>query len=179
MAQEEISLDSWKPQTKLGRLVKEGYITSIDEIFQNVYTIKEPEIVDFLLPNLQEEVIDINLVQKQTDAGERSQFKTTIIIGAPGYIGIGEGKNQEIGPAIRATISHAKLNLIPVRRGCGSWECSCEEPHSVPFNVEGKSGSVRIELIPAPQGAGLVAAKTPTTVLTLAGIKDKILNTKC
>ena len=96
MAKEELSFDSWKPKTKLGRLVKEGYITSIDEIYQNVYTIKEAEIVDFLLPNLQEEVIDINLVQKQTDAGERSQFKTTIIIGTPGYIGIGEGKNHTI-----------------------------------------------------------------------------------
>lgn len=178
MAQEEINLESWQPKTKLGRLVKEGYITSIDEIFQNVYTIKEPEVVDLLLPNLQEEVIDINLVQKQTDAGERSQFKTTIIIGAPGYIGIGEGKNQEIGPAIRATISHAKLNLIPVRRGCGSWECDCDEPHSIPFNVEGKSGSVRIELIPAPRGVGLVAAKTPSTVLQLAGIQDVWTRTK-
>ncbi|NVM04305.1 MAG: 30S ribosomal protein S5 [Candidatus Helarchaeota archaeon] len=178
MAKEELSFDSWKPKTKLGRLVKEGYITSIDEIYQNVYTIKEAEIVDFLLPNLQEEVIDINLVQKQTDAGERSQFKTTIIIGTPGYIGIGEGKNQEIGPAIRATISHAKLNLIPVRRGCGSWECACDKPHSIPFNVDGKSGSVRIALMPAPQGVGLVAAKTPTTVLRLAGIQDVWTRTK-
>lgn len=178
MTEEEYKLDSWKPQTRLGRLVKEGYITSMDEIFQNCYTIKEPEIVDFLVPNLQEEVIDINLVQKQTDAGERSQFKTTMVIGAPGFIGFGEGKNQEIGPAIRATIAHAKLNLIPVRRGCGSWECSCNEPHSVPFNVHGKSGSVYIELFPAPKGIGLVAAKTPSIVLQLAGIQDVWTKTK-
>ena len=178
MMEEESILDSWKPQTRLGQMVKEGYITSIDEIFQNCYTIKEAEIVDFLVPNLQEEVIDINLVQKQTDAGERSQFKTTILIGAPGYIGIGEGKNQEIGPAIRATISHAKLNLIPIRRGCGSWECSCQDPHSIPFKVVGKSGSVRIELRPAPRGVGLVAAKTPSIVLQLAGIQDVWTRTK-
>ncbi|MHA1144703.1 MAG: 30S ribosomal protein S5 [Candidatus Helarchaeota archaeon] len=167
-------VEEWKPKTRLGKLVKDGYITSIEEIFQNCMTIKEPEIVDILIPEgLQEEVLDINLVQKQSDAGQKSQFKTTVVIGNEnGYIGIGEAKNMEIGPAIRAAISNAKLNLIPVRRGCGSWECTCGGPHSLPFTVEGKSGSVRLKLFPAPRGLGLVVAKIPAIVLRLAGIKD-------
>ena len=166
-------LEKWIPKTKLGELVKDNYITSIDEIFANLHTIKEPEIVDILLPNLQEEVLDINLVQKQTDAGEKSQFKTTVVVGqGNGYIGIGEAKNVEIGPAIRSAIIQAKLNITPVRRGCGSWECGCSETHSVPFRVSGKAGSVRIELYPAPKGTGLVVAKTPAIVLRLAGIDD-------
>ena len=166
-------LERWSPKTKLGQLVKDNYITSIDEIFANLYTIKEPEIVDILLPNLQEEVLDINLVQKQTDAGEKSQFKTTVVVGqGNGYIGIGDAKNVEIGPAIRAAITQAKLNITPVRRGCGSWECACGDTHSVPYKVTGKAGSVRIELYPAPRGVGLVVAKTPAIVLKLTGITD-------
>ena len=169
----EKSLDDWSPRTRVGKMVKEGYITSIEEIFQSCLTIKEPEIVDLLLPNLQEEVLAINLVQKQTDAGEKSRFRATVAIGnREGYVGIGEGKSVEIGPAIRSAIVHAKLSIIPVRRGCGSWECTCHEPHSLPFTVDGKSGSVRIILKPAPRGAGLVTAKTPRIVLSLAGVED-------
>ncbi len=169
----EKSLDDWVPRTRIGKMVKEGYITSIEEIFQSCLTIREPEIVDLLLPNLQEEVLAINLVQKQTDAGEKSRFRATVAIGnKDGYIGLGEGKSAEIGPAIRVAIIHAKLAIIPVRRGCGSWECTCHEPHSLPYTVKGKAGSIRISLKPAPRGAGLVSAKTPRVVLDLAGIKD-------
>ncbi|MEM0241200.1 MAG: hypothetical protein QXZ45_05490 [Candidatus Nezhaarchaeales archaeon] len=61
------SLDAWVPTTYVGRLVKEGKITSIDEIFANNLVIKEPEIVDALLPDLRHEVVDVGIVQKQTD----------------------------------------------------------------------------------------------------------------
>ncbi len=61
------SLDTWVPATYVGRLVKEGKITSIDEIFANNLVIKEPEIVDILLPDLKHEIIDVKIVQKQTD----------------------------------------------------------------------------------------------------------------
>ncbi|MCD6514464.1 MAG: 30S ribosomal protein S5 [Candidatus Odinarchaeota archaeon] len=167
------SLDEWVPRTKLGRLVREGHITSIDEIFQQALPIREAEIIDILLPNLREEVVDINLVQKQTDAGELSKFKVTVVVGNEnGYIGIGEGKAREIGPAIRIAIRDAKMNIVPVRLGCGSWECGCGTPHSVPFRVEGKAGSVRVVLFPAPRGTGLVAADTIKVVLRLAGVKD-------
>lgn len=175
----EQSLDNWNPRTRVGKMVKEGYITSIEEVFQSCLTIKEPEVIDLLLPNLQEEVLAINLVQKQTDAGEKSRFRATVAIGnKDGYIGIGEGKSVEIGPAIRSAIVHAKLAVIPIRRGCGSWECTCHEPHSLPFKVTGKAGSVRITLRPAPRGTGLVTAKTPRIVLNLAGVKDIWSSTK-
>ncbi len=167
------AIDEWNPVTNVGRMVKEGQISSIEDLFQLGLPIREPQIVDVLLPGLQEEVIDINLVQKQTDAGEKSRFKATVIVGTDaGYVGIGEGKAKEIGPAIRKAILRAKINLTPIRRGCGSWECGCRDPHSVPFKVDGKTGSVRVTLIPAPKGVGLVAADTIKVVLRLAGIQD-------
>jgi small subunit ribosomal protein S5 len=162
----------WNPRTKLGKMVNEGRITSIDEVFSNVMPIKEVEIVEKLLPTLREEVCDVKLVQKQTDAGELSNFRVTVVVGSDGYIGLGVAKAKEIGPAIRKAINLAKLGIIPVKRGCGSWECGCGDPHTVPFKSEGKAGSVTIELIPAPKGIGLACADTAKTVLSLAGIKD-------
>jgi len=44
--------------------------------------------------------------------------------------------------------------------------------HTVPTKVTGKCGSVTIRLIPAPRGAGIVAARTPKKVLGMAGIED-------
>ncbi len=173
MSRRQFTTEEWKPVTSIGQMVKEGQITSIDDLFQMGYPIKEPEIIDLLLPDLQEEVIDINLVQKQTDAGEKSRFKATVIVGNEnGFVGIGESKAPEIGPAIRKAILRAKLNIIPVRRGCGSWECGCHDLHSIPFRVMGKTGSVRITLLPAPKGVGLVTADTIKVVLRLAGIND-------
>ena len=169
---EKNSLDNWVPRTRIGQLVKEGYITSINEIFQSVLRIRETEIVDILLPNLKEEVLDINLIQKQTDAGEKSRFKATVAVGCEGFIGVGESKNPEIGPAIRSAIIKAKMNISPIRRGCGSHECGCGGLHSIPFKVSGKCGSVRVHLKPAPKGLGIVAAKTIIKILKLAHIED-------
>ncbi|MEM3526653.1 MAG: 30S ribosomal protein S5 [Candidatus Jordarchaeaceae archaeon] len=172
MSQTEIE-EEWTPRTRVGLMVKEGLITSIEEIFQQSLRIMEPQIVDILLPGLEEEVVDINLVQKQTDAGEKNRFKATVAVGNNnGYVGLGEAKAPEIGPAIRKAIISAKINIIPTRRGCGSWECGCGSPHSLPFKVVGKSGSVELKLIPAPRGVGLVASDVARIVLRLAGIND-------
>jgi len=166
-------LSEWVPRTRLGRLVKEGRITSIKEIFDQNMVIREPEIVDYLLPDLKHEVVDVNIVQKQTDAGEVTRFRVMVVVGNfNGYVGIGLGKAKQIRQAIDKAIRNAKLNIVPVRRGCGSWECSCTEPHSVPFKVEGKAGSVRITLMPAPKGTGLVASDVAKLLLRYAGISD-------
>ena len=165
--------ERWVPKTRLGRMVLEGQITSIGEIFIEGYRMREVEIVDILAPDLKDEVIDINLVQKQTDAGERSRFRAIVVVGnGEGLIGLGFGKASRVRNAIEKGVRTAKLNLFPVGRGCGSWECGCGEPHSLPFRVTGKSGSVEVTLIPGPKGLGLVAGETAKVVLRLAGVKD-------
>jgi len=145
----------------------------MEEVFSEGLKIREPEIVDILLPDLQEEVININLVQKQTDAGERSRFKAIVAVGnRNGYVGLGSGKDRQVRAAIEKAAIDARLNITPVRRGCGSWECGCGEPHSLLFQVRGKCGGVEIVLIPGPRGLGLVASETAKIILSLAGIKD-------
>lgn len=167
------SLEQWVPKTRLGKMVQEGRITSIEEVFTGGLQLREPQIVDALLPDLQEEVININLVQKQTDAGEKSRFKAIVAVGnRDGYIGLGAGKASQVRTAIEKASANARLHVVPVRRGCGSWECGCGKPHSIPFQVEGKCGSVKIVIVPGPRGLGLVASEAAKVILSLSGVKD-------
>lgn len=166
-------LEQWVPKTTLGKMIQEGRITSIEEIFTSGLQVKEPQIIDALIPDLQEEVININLVQKQTDAGEKSRFKAIVAVGnRDGYIGLGSGKASQVRNAIEKAAVDARLKVIPVRRGCGSWECGCGKPHSVPFQIEGKTGGAKIVVIPGPRGLGLVSSEVSKVILNLAGIKD-------
>ena len=169
----EKNTGSWVPRTSLGKMVLDGTISSIDEVFNQGYKIREVEIVDLLLPNLQQEVLDIALVQKQTDAGEKSRFKALVLVGnSGGSLGIGAGKAKQVRDAITKGVIAAKLNIFPIKRGCGSWECDCQDLHTVPFKVSGKCGSVRIDIIPAPKGVGIVASDVVKTIINLSGIKD-------
>lgn len=166
-------LEGWTPRTRLGRMVLEGKVTTIQEILHEGYRIKEVEIIDILVPDLKEEVIDLSLVQKQTDAGERSRFRAVVAVGnGEGLLGLGIGKSSRVRNAIEKGITQAKLNIYPIMRGCGSWECRCGEQHSLPFKVTGSMGGVEITLIPGPKGLGLVAGDTVKMILRLAGIKD-------
>jgi len=165
--------ETWTPRTKLGKMIQDGHISSMEEVFAEGIKIREPEIVNALLPDLQEEVININLVQKQTDAGEKSRFKAIVVVGnRDGYIGLGSGKASQVRTAIEKAAVDARLKIVLVRRGCGSWECGCGKPHSLPFQVHGKCGGVEIVLTPGPRGLGIVASKTAKIILDLAGVKD-------
>jgi len=174
MSRREGSPDaSWNPKTKLGKMVQEGKIVSIDDVFTQGLRIMEHQVVDTLLPNLQHEVLEIGFVQKQTDAGEKSRFRAVVVVGnGEGFVGVGDGKARQVRIAIDKATVQAKLNTIPIRRGCGSWECACNHPHSLPFRVRGKCGSVTVEILPGPRGLGLVAGEIPKVVLRLAGVKD-------
>lgn len=173
---EELRYDAqaaWKPKTELGEKIKKGEITSIKEVLDTPTPIMEAGIVDTLLPNLEEEILNVGRVQRVTDSGRKMRFKIVAAVGnGDGYVGLGEAKGKEAGPTIRSAIERAKLNIREVKRGCGNWECGCGTPHTVPFKVEGKSGSVSVEVKPAPRGVGLVSGEIAQKMLGLAGIKD-------
>lgn len=163
----------WVPKTKLGKMVQSGQVLSLDDVFTQGLRVMEPEIVDVLLPDLKQEVLGIGFVQKQTDAGEKSRFRAVVAVGNNnGYLGVGDGKAKQVRIGIDKATVQAKLKIIPVRRGCGSWECGCGQSHSLPFRVTGKCGSVRVDILPGPRGLGLVGGEIAKTVLTLAGVRD-------
>ena len=165
-------VEVWEPKTILGKKVASGEITSMEEIYEKGYRILESGIVKKLLPDLKTEVIDVGLIQKMTPNGQSTRFKALVAAGNQnGWLGIGLGKSKQMRIAIEKANNAAFLNVVPVKLGCGSWECRCNFCHSVPFTVKGKAGSVTIEILPAPKGLGLVAGGKIRNLLKLAGVK--------
>lgn len=163
----------WAPKTRLGKMVKTGEITTMSDALKSGLPLREPEIVDLLLPDVEDEVIDVKMVQRMTDSGRRVKFVITVAVGnKDGFIGLGQAKGKEVGTSIKRAIDNAKLNLIEIRRGCGSWQCGCRTPHTIPFAVTGKSASVEVTFKPAPRGIGLATGEVAKKILRLAGVKD-------
>jgi small subunit ribosomal protein S5 len=183
-----LSLLRWVPRTILGKEVFEGKITDINPILNSRTNILEPEIVDKLLPEIKNEVIliggragkgggkeriPIKITAKMKRSGRRFTTNAFVVVGnEDGIVGVGRGTALEARDSIEKAMQKAKMHIIRVKRGCGSWECGCGTEHSIPFRVEGKSGSVRVILMPAPKGIGLVADNETKKILRLAGIKD-------
>ena len=184
------SVEGWNPKTELGKKVVEGKIQNIEQIFDSGMRIREPQIVEALLPGLENEIILIGgstgkgggikrtssrRTTRMHKSGRRFNVSVMSVVGnCNGYVGVGlasgpPGKNKEI---IEKSLNKAKLNLIPIRRGCGSWECKCGTSHSIPFKVVGKAGSVNVEFLPAPKGVGPVVMNEMKKFMRLAGVKD-------
>jgi len=154
-------------------MVRKGEVKTMNQALKTGLPIRESEIVDLLLDDIDDEVIDVNMVQRMTDSGRRVKFVITVAVGNNnGYVGFGQAKGKEVGSSIRKAIDNAKSNIMEIKRGCGSWECGCGKPHTVPFAISGKSGSVEITLKPAPRGIGLATGDVAKKILTLAGIED-------
>jgi len=163
----------WIPKTSIGKRVIAGEINSMEEILSQGLRIQEAGIVKKLLPDLKTEVIDVGIIQKMTPNGQSTRFKALVAAGNEnGWLGIGMGKSKQMRIAIEKANNAAYLSVSPVKLGCGSWECRCDQNHSVPFKVKGKGGSVTIEILPAPRGLGLVAGRKIKNLLKMAGIKD-------
>ena len=180
-------LEAWEPKTKLGREVKTEKIKNIDEIIDANKRILEPEITDSLLA-IKTDLISMGQAKGKFGGGKRRAWRQTqritreggvltfsamaVVGDEKGHVGVGVGKSNETLPARDKATRKAKLNLIKVKRACASFDCSCSDLHSIPFVIEGKSGSVRVKLMPAPQGTGLVVANELKKILKMAGIKD-------
>ena len=186
--EEQFDPEAWTPKTELGKKVKSGDIKNIDQILDKRLRIMEAQIVDVLMPGMSTELLLVGQskgkfgggqrrvfrqTQKKTREGNKPRFGTLAVIGnMDGYVGMGHGKSKETVPAREKAMRNAKLNMIKIVRGNGSWQDVSNEPTSIPFTVEGECGSVKVKLIPAPRGTGLCIEKECAKMLKLAGIKD-------
>jgi len=181
-------LDDWVPKTQLGKDVRAGKIKNIDEVLADGKKIIEPEIVDLLTPGLFTDTLFIGQAKGKFGGGKRRAFRQTqkktkegnvltfgvmaVTGDGHGHVGIGYGRAAETLPAKEKAIRKAKLNITKINRGCASFDCSCEEEHSIPLAVTGKCSSVVVKLMPAPQGTGLVISDELKKILKAVGIKD-------
>lgn len=190
---EQDTEEIWKPKTKLGKKVANGEISHIIEALDYERPIMEPEIVDQLV-DLDEEVILIGgtpgkgggkrrTVSKRTarmhKSGARYSSNAMTVLGDRNkVIGLGTGESEDTRASIDDANREAKLNLIKVPKGNGSWEDTGEDNSSIPYAVEGKSGSVTVELKPAPRGTGLACSDEVKKIMELAGIENIWVKTR-
>jgi len=181
-------LDNWVPRTQLGKDVRAGKVKNIEEVFAAGQKIMEPQIVDLLVKGLHTDTLFIGQAKGKFGGGKRRAFRQTqkktkegnvltfgvmaVVGDGHGYVGLGYGRAAETLPAKEKAIRKAKLNIVKIPRGCASFDCSCDEDHSIPVAVEGKCSSVRVKLMPAPQGTGLVISDELKKILKAVGIKD-------
>jgi len=185
-------LAAWKPKTKLGRAVNSGEHKNIDKVLSEGRKILEPEIVDILIKPKNDLILigqakgkfgggkrrAWRQTQKKTKEGNILTFSALAAIGdGKGHVGIGYGRAKETLPAREKAVRNAKLNVIKILLGFENPEDKFDEhykkdPHTVPYVVTGKCGSVKITLRPAPRGTGLVVGDECKKILKLAGVRD-------
>jgi small subunit ribosomal protein S5 len=186
-------LASWVPKTALGKEVATRKVTDLNQVLKEGRKIMEWQIVDTLVPDLKSELlhiggrkgkgggkqrIPVKITATMHRSGRRFTYNALAVIGNEnGIIGIGKGSSVETRSAIKKAVNKAKVNIARIKRGCGSWECRCGGEHSVPYKIEGKAGSVRIVIMPAPKGLGIAGDDETKLVLRMAGVKDAWVKT--
>lgn len=169
----QATLQKWNPKTEAGKLVQKGEISTMEELWAKNIPVMESEIVDSLVPELKEMTIDTRKTAYVRAAGRSFNFSAYVLVGdGKNYIGLGLGSDKERFGAVRKASRDARLKLMPVKVGSGSWEDFSDSTRSVPFKITGKAGSVRVTLSPAPKGTGLVVGKHIQDVFRFAGITD-------
>lgn len=164
---------SWVPKTDLGRRVLAQEFSSLDTVLALGKPIMEPEIVDYFIKDLIKEKLEVRTTQRVTDSGKKNQFRVLMLVGdGNGHFGLGVGKNAEMTPAVNNALRDAKLNIMKIDMGSGSWEDKGGAKNSLPIKVSGRKSSVVVTLIPAPRGVGVAANPVVRKILVAAGLKD-------
>ncbi len=110
-----------------------------------------------------ERLVSINRVAKVVKGGKNFRFTALMVVGnEKGKVGVGLGKAAEIPEAVRKGVEDAKRHMIEVPI-TGT---------SIPHAVEGKFGKGHVRMLPAEEGAGVIAGGPARAVLEMAGIRD-------
>ena len=110
-----------------------------------------------------EHLVALNRVTKVVKGGKNFRFAALVVVGdEKGRVGAAIGKAKEVPEAIRKGSEAAKKHLINVPI-TGT---------TIPHPIVGYYGTAKVVLLPAEEGAGVIAGGAARPVLELAGIKD-------
>ena len=114
---------------------------------------------------LDEKTVFVNRCAKTVKGGRRFSFSAIIVVGDNnGKVGLGIGKANEVGDAIRKGGDAARKAMRPV----------CMKGSTIPHEVYGVCDGGKVLLKPAPDGTGIICGGAMRPVLEVAGIKDVV-----
>ncbi|MBQ9263820.1 MAG: 30S ribosomal protein S5 [Clostridia bacterium] len=110
-----------------------------------------------------ERLVALNRVTKVVKGGKNFRFAALVVVGnEKGQVGAAIGKAKEVPEAIRKAKEAAMKRLVTVPM----------EGTTIPHAIDGLYGTAKVVLLPAEEGAGVIAGGGARAVLELAGVKD-------
>ena len=110
-----------------------------------------------------ERLVALNRVTKVVKGGKNFRFAALVVVGnEKGQVGAAIGKAKEVPEAIRKAKEAAMKHLVTVPF----------EGTTIPHAIDGLYGTAKVVLLPAEEGAGVIAGGGARAVLELAGVKD-------
>ena len=110
-----------------------------------------------------ERLVALNRVTKVVKGGKNFRFAALVVVGnEKGQVGAAIGKAKEVPEAIRKAKEAAMKHLVTVPM----------DGTTIPHAIDGLFGTAKVVLLPAEEGAGVIAGGGARAVLELAGVKD-------
>ena len=108
-------------------------------------------------------VVKVFRCSKVVKGGRRFSFAALVVVGdRAGTVGIGYGKANEVPLAVEKGVKDAKKSLQRIAL----------VDRTIPHRVDGKYGAIRIIMVPASPGTGVIAGSSARAVLEYAGVQD-------
>ena len=120
--------------------------------------------------DLDEHNVFVNRCAKTVKGGRRMSFSAVIVVGdKDGKVGVGFGKANEVGDAVRKGGDAARKDMHKV-----TLQRLTDKNVTIPHDVEGVCDGGRVLLKPAPAGPGLIVGGGMRPVLEAVGVTDAV-----
>lgn len=114
---------------------------------------------------LLERLIAVNRVSKTVKGGRKMSFSAIVTVGdGKGRMGIGHGKSNEVPAAIQKAMENAKKNMVRVYLN----------GDTLYHQSIAKFGATKVMMMPASEGAGIIAGAALRAVFEVLGVKNVV-----